>query len=47
MSRCSSNGRGDLAERNSIIGWHEFDVHVEQSYRVLKARQTRLLRNAL
>ncbi len=39
---------GDYTERRSIIGWPpEFDVYVEQSYRALKAKQTRLLHNAL
>jgi hypothetical protein len=31
-----------------MIGWSlEFDVYFERSYRALKAKQTRLLRNAL
>ena len=39
---------GDYTERRSMIGWPpEFDVYVEQSYRALKAQQTRLLHNAL
>ncbi len=39
---------GDYTERRSMIGWPpEFDIYVEQSYRALKAKQTRLLHNAL
>jgi hypothetical protein len=39
---------GDYTERRSIIGWPpEFDVYVEQSYKALKAQQTRLLHNAV
>ncbi len=39
---------GDYTERRSMIGWPpEFDVYVERSYRALKAKQTRLLHNAL
>ena len=39
---------GDYTEHRSMIGWPpEFDIYVEQSYRALKAQQTRLLHNAL
>ncbi len=39
---------GDYSERRSMIGWPpQFDMYVEQSYRALKAQQTRLLHNAL
>lgn len=37
---------GDYSERRSTIGWPpEFDIYVEQSYKALKAQQTRLLHN--
>ena len=37
---------GDYTERRSTIGWPpEFDIYVEQSYKALKAQQTRLLHN--
>ena len=39
---------GDYSERRSMIGWPpEFDIYVEQSYKSLKAEQTRLLHNAI
>jgi hypothetical protein len=35
---------GDYSERRSTIGWPpEFDVYVKQSYKALKAEQTRLV----
>ena len=41
-------GEGDYTERRSMIGWPpEFDLYVEQSYRALKRKQTRLLHNSL
>ena len=41
-------GEGNYTERRSMIGWPpEFDLYVEQSYRALKAKQTRLLHNSL
>ena len=41
-------GEGNYTERRSMIGWPpEFDLYVEQSYRALKAKQTRLLHNLL
>ncbi len=37
---------GDYTERRSTIGWPpEFDEYVEDSYKALKAEQTRLLHN--
>jgi len=39
---------GDYSQRRSMIGWPpEFDIYVEQSYKALKAQQTRLLHNAV
>jgi hypothetical protein len=39
---------GDYSERRATIGWPpEFDAYVERSYRILKARQMRLLHSQL